>query len=77
MIIFSRLVETLQKALSILEKIFPETTFWILEIDGILLKITNDISVNELKEQYDQRIALHLEGEHRALKKYYRREGLL
>jgi len=77
MIIFARLVETLQKTLILLEKAFSENNFIILEIDGVLLKITNNISVDELKEQYDQRMALLLRGEHRALKEYYKREGLL
>lgn len=77
MIIFARLIETLQKTLILLKKSFPENNFIILEIDGVLLKVTNDISVDELKEQYDQRAALLLKGEHRVLKEYYKREGLL
>lgn len=70
-------METLQKTLSLIEKFYPDTKFYILQIDGVILKITKDISVGELKEQYDQRTALLLEGEHRALKEYYRKEGLL
>lgn len=77
MIIFARLVETLQKALFLLQKAFPENNFIVLEIDGVLLKITNDISVSELKEQYDQRTALLLEGKRRVLNEYYKREELL
>ena len=59
-----------------MKKFFPALDFIILKIDGVRLKIKKDSTIHDLKEQFEERASLLAGGKERALKEYYKKEGL-
>jgi len=76
MIIFSRLIVTLKKAIQLMKSFFSGFSFIILKIEGVRLKVEEDSLVKDLKEQFDERSVLFAEGQHRVLIDHYKKEGI-
>ncbi|MFA5934456.1 MAG: hypothetical protein WC827_01030 [Candidatus Paceibacterota bacterium] len=76
MTIFSKMIETLKKSITLTSKLFPGFSFIILKIDGVRLRVQEDSLIGDLKEQLDERIALLADGHERVLNEHYKREGI-
>jgi hypothetical protein len=77
MIHFSRLIEAMQKSIRLVKGFFPGFTFIILKMEGIRLKVEENSSIEDLREQLKERADLLTAGSSKVLKEHYRDEGIL
>jgi len=74
---FLLLIETLKGSIKFIKKSFPDFTFIVLQTEGIRLKVEEDSSIENLREQITERNTFLVEGNHKALIRIYRDEGIL
>ena len=74
---FSKIIETLKVTVSNIQKSFPTITFVVLEIDDIRLKIEVNSDIETLREQYEGRMFLLMNGRQQELDRQYRFDGIL
>jgi hypothetical protein len=74
---FSKIIETLKRTVSDVQKSFSTITFVVLEIDDIRLKIEVNSDIKTLHEQYEDRMFLFMNGRQKELSKQYRYDGIL